>query len=226
MKRRVVLSVLLVWKLYKIVLDPQCLCKFLWVSFRSYLTLIYVVTLRDISIILFLSDQQSNTKSSCPPVSTWDEPQTKATKYKILPPGVGRVAHYVHTQQWRSNFYFIVNLPFVSGPLCCQTIQTSYLWWENVLRPISYYIVAHYNGADAIFNIVSKHLDISLNISKTISRNDWWVEVIVLYRGPAQCCTIDKIELTILPLCASFTLQTFTSPLSTATTTNQSRCNL
>ena len=129
------------------------------------------------------------------------------------------------TQQWRSNFYFIVNLPFVSGPLCCQTIQTSYLWWENVLRPISYYIVAHYNGADAIFNIVSKHLNISLNISKTISRNDWWVEVIVLYRGPAQCCTIDKIELTILPLCASFTLQTFTSPLSSATT-NQFRYNL
>ena len=132
------------------------------------------------------------------------------------------------TQQWRSNFYFIVNLPFVSGLLCCRTIQTSYLWWENVLRPISYYIVAHYNGTDAIFTIISKLTYISLWISSQLICDEAMIgelKLLFCILTVALCCTIDKIELTILPLCVSFTLQTFTSPLSTATT-NQSRCNL
>ena len=136
--------------------------------------------------------------------------------------------HTMSTQQWRSNFYFIVNLPFVSGPLCCQTIQTSYLWWENVLRLVLLYCPSlQWNRCNIQYHFQT-HLNISLNIIRTICDEGMIGELKLLFCiwAVVQSCTIDKIELTILPLCVSFTLQTFTSPLSTATTTNQSRSNL
>ena len=124
---------------------------------------------------------QTNTKRSCQSVPTWDEPQTKATKYKISPPSSVGTAHYVHTQQWRSNFYFIVNLPFVSGPLCCQTIQTSYLWWENVLRLVLLYCPSlQWNRCNIQYHFPTE-LNISPNIIPTICEEGMIGELKLLF---------------------------------------------